>query len=404
MFCILGALASNSFAIADTGAPAIGAVPPPLTLGKTVQGPPASEISWNKLKGKVVVLEFWATWCAPCIKAIPHLNRMADQFKRKPIVFISVSDENEDVVRRFLKNHSINAWVALDNYDVLNKAFHVVAIPHAVIVDATGRIAAVANPASITARNLKEVLAGKKCSLPPPTVYTISRFSNEVVPNQAPPLFEISIREHKMPPRFEGPACTWSRIPDDRGFEGKIATVESALNFVFNTSPARTLIKCKLPDGFYDFELRCPAGHATGLKEQFVAALRTTFGLEVKQTMKMMDVYVMTQISTNAPGLRKADKPGGGGQIREGFQFHGSTMKTVTKYLELALRKPVFDETGLKGIFNVNMKWKLSKAKQPGEVKPDPGAVIAAARERLGLQLALKRRPVEVLKVSDVSP
>jgi len=54
-FCFLGILANNSFAIADKDGPKIGDVPPPLTLTKTIQGSPAKEISWDKLKGKVAV-------------------------------------------------------------------------------------------------------------------------------------------------------------------------------------------------------------------------------------------------------------------------------------------------------------------------------------------------------------
>lgn len=382
--------------------PKIGDVPPSLTLGKTLQGPPVSEISWDKLKGKVVVLEFWATWCGPCVKAIPHLNHLTEQFKSKPIVFISVSDENEDVVRRFLKKHPMKAWVALDDYDVLNKAFHVAAIPHAVIVDTTGHIAAITDPDAIKPENLEEVLAGEKCSLPPPTFYTISSFSHAAVPNQAPPLFDISIRERKMPQRFEGPICMWSRITNGCGFEGKIATVKSALEFVFHKSSVRILAKCKLPDGFYDFELRAPKGHTTELKDQFIGALRATFALKLRQATNMMDVYVMTQISTNAPGLRKADQPGGSGQLLGGFRSNGSDMKAVAGCFENALGKPVIDETGVKGLFDVDLKWKLSKAERQGEFKPDPRAVISAARDRLGLRLTLTRRPIEVLEVSEV--
>src|ERR1039457_5194390 len=121
--CVLGIFATDAFAIAYKDGPKIGDVPPPLTLTKTIQGPPAAELSWDKLKGKVVVLEFWATWCGPCVKAIPHLNDLAEQFKDKPVVFISVTSENEDVVRIFLKNHPMKTWVGLDDYEVLNKAF-----------------------------------------------------------------------------------------------------------------------------------------------------------------------------------------------------------------------------------------------------------------------------------------
>lgn len=400
-FALLVFASVNSFAIADQGGPKIGDLPPPLTLTKPIQGPPTNDLTWEKLKGKVVVVEFWATWCGPCIKAIPHLNDLVEQFKDKPVVFISVTSENEEVVRLFLKNHPIKSAVMLDDFEVLKQAYHVAGIPHAVIVDATGHIAAIVHPQHIEAKNLEEVLAGKKCSLPEPEIYTVSKDSDEVVPNQAPALFEISIREHKMPPNIRGPICMWSHDTNNGVFEGKIATVESALHSVFDEAADRTFIECQLPDDYYDFELRAPSGHANELQNQFAGALQATFGIEVKQTTKMMEVYVMTQISTNAPGLREVEKPGGGGGgMNGGFRLHGSPMKGVAGFLEEALGKPVFDETGLTGAFDVDMKWKLSEDEKQREFKPDADAVITAARERLGLQLTPEQRSVSVLEVS----
>lgn len=452
VFCCLGIFVEDSFAIASVGGPAIGDVPPPLTLAKTIQGPPATEMSWERFKGKVVVLEFWATWCGPCVAAMPHLNELVEQFTNKPVVFISVTAENESVVRLFLKNHSMKAWIGLDDYEVLNKAFHVARIPHAVIVDARGRIAAIAPPALIRPENLDEVLAGKKCSLPEPAVYTVDDRSAQVVPNQAPPLFEISIREHKMPQRIEGPISMWSCDTNRCAFSGKIATVESSVFYVFETTDARTFVKCKLPDGYYDFELDAPLGRARELQNEFAAALRMTFGLEVKEQTKETDVYVLSQIGTNGPGLKETTQAEGGFSAprRGGFRLGRSDMKGIASSLETALRKPVFDETGLKGLYDVDMKWKLSAAEQlrastdrrvwqaieanpngdwinslPLELRqgealekanrlklelakpdaerflPDPDNIINATREQLGLQLTLARRPVETWEVSN---
>jgi len=67
----------------------------------------------HALAGKAVVLEFWATWCAPCVAAIPHLNELATQFKDRPVVFLSVSDETPSVVEAFLQKHPIDGWSAL---------------------------------------------------------------------------------------------------------------------------------------------------------------------------------------------------------------------------------------------------------------------------------------------------
>jgi uncharacterized protein (TIGR03435 family) len=378
------------------------------------------------------------------------MNDLVDQFRDKPVVFISVTSENEDVVQAFLKTHQLKACVGIDDYEVLNHAYHVEGIPHAIIVDATGHIAAIAHPISIKPGNLDEVLAGKKCSLPEPEVYTISKAPETVGIDEAPALFEISIREHKMPAKFGGPICMWSK--DTNGFDGKIATVESALHAVFEKSDCRTVLHCKLPEGYYDFKLRAAPGHKNELRDEFIYVLRTTFQLDVKRIDKNMPTYILTQVSTNAPALTKVEHPGGGGQTSGGFRSSGETIQGVADNLEGALGKPVFDETGLNGFFYVDLKWKLSAAEQleanidrrvwqaidsnphgdwisalPEELRtgqaletakrlaaelakpeseqfrPDPNAVIAAARDQLGLQLTPAQRSVEILEVSAAS-
>ena len=446
VFCLIAIVAGKCFASADKDGPKIGDTPPPLKLAKTLQGPAATDLSWEQFRGKVVVLEFWATWCGPCIEAIPHVNDLVEQFKDKPVVFISVTSENEDVVKLFLKSHPMKPCIGVDDYEILNKAFHVQGIPHAVIVDATGHIAAIAHPAIIKREHLEEVLAGKKCSLPEPGVYTVSKSAVEVAPNQAPALYEISIRAHPLPANSHGPICMWELSPD--GYNGKIATVESALGIVFDKSRSRMVVTGKLPEGYYDFTLRAPSNKFSELRSGFGSALRSTFDLDVRQSTREVPVLILTQVSTNTPAFRKVEKPGGGGETPGGFRLSGAKMKSIAGYLENVLGKPVLDETGLDGYYYIDMKWKLSEAEQlqrsmdprvvqailtksndwmsavPMELKegaalekakrflaelakpeseqfrPDPEAVADAARERLGLLLTPAQRPIAILEVS----
>jgi uncharacterized protein (TIGR03435 family) len=391
-------IACKSFAAADTNGQKIGGKPPPLVFSKVVEGPSPTEISWDKLKGKVVVLEFWATWCGPCVASIPHWNGLVDQFQGKPVIFLAVSSENEDVVRSFLKLHPIRGWIGLDGYEDLKNAFDVQGIPHTVIVDAIGRIAAITHPAKLEPHHLEEVLNGQKCSLPEPVFNTRSLFSSsDVVSAEAPPLFEVSIRERKLPKIFRGPICSWSSETNGSGYHGKLATVESGLQCVFGFSECRMKIDGTLPEGYYDFELRAPAGHKEALQNQFIAALRTTFGLEIKRATRMMETYQVTQISNNAPGLYPTEEEGGGGSMAGGFRLHGSDMKTISAYIELALEKPVFDETKLGGRFIADMQWKVTD--EESKYHPKPDLVIEAARTRMGLQLTSVRRPVEILEI-----
>jgi peroxiredoxin len=175
----------------------------------------------EETKGKVVVLEFWATWCGPCVAAIPHFNSLVDRFHDKPVVFISVTSEDERTVREFLKVRPIKGWLELDEGEALKNAFHVQGIPHTVIVDAGGKIAAITHPIMLEARHLEEVLNGQKCSLAEPTAFKTQSPAAEVVPAEPPPLFDISIRQ--CYPRKNGPMGNWTEAMDGSAFEGNEA-------------------------------------------------------------------------------------------------------------------------------------------------------------------------------------
>jgi thiol-disulfide isomerase/thioredoxin len=107
-------LAGLLVARGQTSEPKVGEQPPPLELKVLLQAQPGTKASWDALKGKVVVLEFWATWCGPCVAAISHLNELADHFKDRPVQFIAITDEDENIISPFLKKKPIHAWVGLD--------------------------------------------------------------------------------------------------------------------------------------------------------------------------------------------------------------------------------------------------------------------------------------------------
>src|SRR5437016_10428339 len=112
----------------------VGSPAPAITLDQLYPAQPAGNASLGALAGKAIVLEFWATWCAPCLDAIPHFNEMVEQFKDRPVQFISISDEEPALVEGFLKKKSIAGWVGIDRSNKSNKAYNEEGIPLTVLI------------------------------------------------------------------------------------------------------------------------------------------------------------------------------------------------------------------------------------------------------------------------------
>lgn len=93
-------------------------------------------------KGKVLILDLWATWCPPCKKEIPGFIRLYNKFKDRGLEIIGISfDENgEKVVPLFIKKMGMNYPVYLDGGDI-GPAFDLEAYPTTIIYDKEGKIA-----------------------------------------------------------------------------------------------------------------------------------------------------------------------------------------------------------------------------------------------------------------------
>jgi thiol-disulfide isomerase/thioredoxin len=117
-------------------------------------------IDWASLSGRVVVIEFWATWCPPCIKNIPHINALAREFRDECDVVISVTYESEGIVEKFLRNHPLQTVIGLDNDFAMFKSYRAWGIPMTVIVNRKGTIACVIHPDRLSDSLIREVLNG----------------------------------------------------------------------------------------------------------------------------------------------------------------------------------------------------------------------------------------------------
>jgi thiol-disulfide isomerase/thioredoxin len=116
--------------------------------------------------GEVFVVEFWATWCPPCLTSIPHLTEVARRYKDKKVTVVGISNESAEVVRPFVEKmgEKMDYHVAVDPSGKVTKgymeAFNRGTIPHAFIVNADANVVWVGHPMDNIELVLDQVVEG----------------------------------------------------------------------------------------------------------------------------------------------------------------------------------------------------------------------------------------------------
>jgi peroxiredoxin len=96
----------------------------------------------RELKGKVVLVNFWATWCPPCRKEMPDLQALYDKYHEQGFVVLSISDEEPAKVQPFITERKITYPVLLDPGRKVNEEFQVEGIPKSFVYDREGKLVA----------------------------------------------------------------------------------------------------------------------------------------------------------------------------------------------------------------------------------------------------------------------
>jgi thiol-disulfide isomerase/thioredoxin len=127
-------------------------------------GDPLPALSLNylgqqpQLTGKPVLVEFWATWCPPCKKSIPHLNEVYAKYKDKGLNIVGITNEDEATVKKFQEKIPMTYNVAINAPQELLQQFGVEGIPTAFLVDKSGKVVWTGHPMELTESTIQKVL------------------------------------------------------------------------------------------------------------------------------------------------------------------------------------------------------------------------------------------------------
>lgn len=136
--CMAGlATADDSFSRLKLSRAGAGTPVPSFELS-TVDG---KTIEFSQLRGKVVVLNFWATWCGPCKEEMPALDRLSRQFDSRDVAILTITTEHERAgIQQFMKQFNSTLPVLLDEQRDVSLAFMVRGLPTTVFIAKNGTV------------------------------------------------------------------------------------------------------------------------------------------------------------------------------------------------------------------------------------------------------------------------
>jgi thiol-disulfide isomerase/thioredoxin len=154
-----------AFALA-AGEAAVGSFPPDLVVKRTINSPAGKgPVKLESFLGKVVLIDFWATWCGPCKAAIPHVRELHEKYASQGLVVIGHTDESSQGLEEFVKSAPIPYLITIG--DEIGKSWGVKGIPHVFVLDPDGKIAWRGHPGDLQEKTLTDLLTRVKPSWPP---------------------------------------------------------------------------------------------------------------------------------------------------------------------------------------------------------------------------------------------
>lgn len=348
---------------------------PSLTFEKLIQAP-SDSLAIDQLEGQAIVLEFWATWCGPCIDQIPHFNNLVETSKDKDVQFISITPESLTTVRSFLDDRPIKGWIGIDSDRSIFKNYNILAIPRTVLVYPDGEIAAITRANKITKTTISSLAQNQKLDISTNITKQNDNSSN---------IRKVSVQ---IKPTNE----TYSQYtlsPSEGKLQAKAIQVEDAMRIAYDLPTTRIKGPENLLNQWLAIEIFLPEE-----SERFKSLLREELESEIvykaKYKLEKVDAYVIESLNSSH-NLRKSSANTSSYKAANGLLYGtNSTMDNLAQQLEQELNNPVINETELNGSYDWKVKYNPK----------NKASIIDSVEMELGLQLSSQQRQVEFLYVT----
>jgi thiol-disulfide isomerase/thioredoxin len=367
--------------------PEKGTPAPPLDSLKLLQAPQGAKADWASLKGKVVVLEFWATWCSPCVASLPHLNQLVESLDPQKFQFISIDDEDLNAVETFLTRKKTSGWIGLDTSGGVFAWYGVKSRPTTVIIDGSGKIVAVTEIDSVSAADLQAVAAGKNIAFKPASEITESSAPSSPDASERP-LFAVSVTQ-----AVPGAKASQVNHPPT-GTDSLAADANTLITNVFNPFENRYVLKGTLPDGRYNLRMNLGDMPQTATTPVMQQAVLAALHLQIRPKTITRRAYILRATDASRNLLSPSASTHA---VKRGY-WHGiyvlmnGTMDDLAYVLATGLENPVINETGINGTYDA--RFTVTGA--------DVDSLNAVLKKTMGLELVPgnQEMSITVLEVS----
>jgi uncharacterized protein (TIGR03435 family) len=366
---------------------------PDLTFQPLINAP-VKELYLNKYPSKkLFIINFWGTWCSPCIPEMDSLSKLQNKYAGQ-IQVVGISNDSPEKLRKYLLKKPSKIWLASDTTYLLYQMLNLASVGHSAIIDANKKIVAVVKTDSVNAKMINLLLKGKRVASNA-SIAEVSNLEKDAFGVDSLQTSSFTIRSYMKGQH------TMGRAPNNGPFAYRRVSyynipLVTLYRSAYDIHTEKQLIlefDKKKYDNFEDkrqlycFDLLVKAEDKDSLLTIMQRKLNESLPVKSRTEMRDMPVYVLKQ----KPGVPLNIKESSSTKLDYGFNGNGfNGQATLSEfghlYLSNELQLPVINETGLTKRYQIVTTNDLRDKEN-----------ILKAIDKLGLMVEKTERPVKVI-------